>query len=163
MSNYTLINTQHTACFTVNLKKISAMGVHGNDSVIKQMIIHIHKLIGDGLNKCDGATNCQYLEMFVDMNVKVEYVWDVKLQELLSSSTSSTSTSKTSIMNLPERMEIDDDQCLKDIDCVICLQQLEGEKIVCMPCSHMFHTHYIKTWLDKSHSYPICRYNMPTS
>nr|XP_025884115.1 auxin-responsive protein SAUR68-like [Solanum lycopersicum] len=32
-------------------------------------------------------------------------------------------------MELPQRMEIDDGQCLKDIDCVICLEQLVLEVV----------------------------------
>lgn len=133
------------------------------------MIIRINKLIEDEMNKRSdgGGINCQYLEMFVDMNVKLEYIWDARLPEEppplngeIEIGIRMVHASKTSIM------EIDDDQCLKDIQCVICLEQLEvsgGVKIICMPCSHMFHRHCITTWLDKSHYYPICRYDLPTS
>lgn len=116
------------------------------------MIFYMDKIIEDGLKK-GRATSCQ---IFVDMTLKMEYVLDRRVPWRLSGGM--VPASKTSIM------EIDDDQGLKDIDCVICLEQLvlEGRNIVCMPCSHMFHRDCIITWLDRSHCCPICRYDLPT-
>ncbi|XP_060184685.1 uncharacterized protein LOC132614290 [Lycium barbarum] len=107
----------------------------------------------------------QNLEMSVGLTFKIECILDGRRQELSSRlNVGMVPASKTSIMQLPERMEIDEDQCLND-DCPICYAQLgkEGERIVCMPCSHMFHGDCITTWLDRSHYCPICRYDMPTT
>ncbi|KAG5614358.1 hypothetical protein H5410_014182 [Solanum commersonii] len=133
-------------------------------STLKRMVIHIHKLIQHVLNKSGCASNCKYLEMFVDMNFKLEFIWDERLPEVTQRVRLEIilPASNLSIMQLPERMEIDDDdQCLKDLDCVICLEDV-GKNILCLPCSHMFHRNCITTWLHKNRYCPICRYGMPT-
>lgn len=134
-----------------------------NDILISRMITRIYKFVDAELNNGGGGTNCQNVELLVDMNVKLECILDGRLEGMPSRGM--VPASKASIMQLPERMEIDEDQSLNDHDCVICLEQLgkEGAKIVCMPCPHMFHGDCITTWLDKSHYCPICRYDMPTT
>ncbi|XP_060185786.1 uncharacterized protein LOC132615241 [Lycium barbarum] len=129
---------------------------------IDGMIRKIHYLVK---TKRGATPNCQNLDMSVALPLKIECLLDGRLLELSSFLNGGmVPASKTSIMQLPERMEIDEDQCLND-DCVICYEQLgnEGKKIVCMPCSHMFHGDCIRTWLDKSHYCPVCRYDMPTT
>uniref|UniRef100_M1D8L7 RING-type E3 ubiquitin transferase n=1 Tax=Solanum tuberosum TaxID=4113 RepID=M1D8L7_SOLTU len=156
--------TSHDVFFSILKEHLTNWGDYyevSDDYLIKRMIFYMDKIIGDGLKKGRG-TNCQ---IFVDMTLKLEYVLDGRVPWRLSGGM--VPATKTSIMELPVRMEIDDDvQCLKDIDCVICLEQLvskkEGGKIVCMPCSHMFHGNCIITWLDMNHYCPICRYDLPT-
>ncbi|XP_004250211.3 uncharacterized protein [Solanum lycopersicum] len=137
-----------------------------NDYVIRQMILQMDKILERVLKRV-GNTNCEYLEIFVGIALKMEYVLDGRMQGIPRRLNGGmVPATKTSVMELPERMDIDDDQCLKDIECVICLEQLalkkEGGKIICMPCSHMFHGDCITTWLETSHYCPICRYDLPT-
>ncbi|KAL2543721.1 E3 ubiquitin-protein ligase [Forsythia ovata] len=49
-------------------------------------------------------------------------------------------------------------------NCMVCLDEfLKGSKVISMPCSHVFHSNCIKTWLITSHYCPICRFEMPTN
>ncbi|KAL8510975.1 hypothetical protein ACS0TY_017697 [Phlomoides rotata] len=46
--------------------------------------------------------------------------------------------------------------------CCICHEGLRaGEKLLSMPCEHVFHGDCIKKWLSTSHYCPICRFEMP--
>jgi Ring finger domain len=46
-----------------------------------------------------------------------------------------------------------------DIDCVVCLGQLqEGEKVVKLPlCHHLFHEKCINLWICRNSTCPLCR------
>ncbi|XP_031130669.1 E3 ubiquitin-protein ligase RING1-like [Ipomoea triloba] len=45
--------------------------------------------------------------------------------------------------------------------CSVCLEKfLAGVKISSLPCSHVFHHGCISSWLEKSSSYPICRFDV---
>ncbi|XVE85911.1 hypothetical protein DITRI_Ditri17bG0129600 [Diplodiscus trichospermus] len=49
-----------------------------------------------------------------------------------------------------------------DDGCVICLEELKvGSYASQMPCSHMFHSNCIESWLKKKNNCPICRFEMP--
>ncbi|WCJ37289.1 RING/U-box superfamily protein [Euphorbia peplus] len=48
-------------------------------------------------------------------------------------------------------------------ECRICLEGMEeGGFGMSMPCDHVFHVDCILKWLQKSHSCPLCRFEMPT-
>ncbi|KAK5832221.1 hypothetical protein PVK06_016021 [Gossypium arboreum] len=48
-------------------------------------------------------------------------------------------------------------------ECAICLDEFsEGEKVVSMPCTHVFHDGCIIKWLKTSHLCSLCRFQMPT-
>lgn len=113
--------TSHDVFFSILKEHLTNWGDYYNvcdDYLIKRMIFYMDKIIVDGLKK-GRATSCQ---IFVDMTLKMKYVLDRRVLWRLSGGM--VPASKTSIMELPQRMEIDDGQCLKDIDCVICLEQL---------------------------------------
>ncbi|KAM6588324.1 hypothetical protein CsatA_010929 [Cannabis sativa] len=47
--------------------------------------------------------------------------------------------------------------------CSICFcEVLSGTELSRLPCSHLFHTHCILKWLEKRHTCPICRFELPT-
>ncbi|KAE8688966.1 hypothetical protein F3Y22_tig00110946pilonHSYRG00104 [Hibiscus syriacus] len=63
--------------------------------------------------------------------------------------------SKSSIEALEKVLDLG-----SEFECAICLD--EGKiKAKRMPCGHAFHGRCIEKWLEKSHSCPLCRYNMP--
>ncbi|KAG4200790.1 hypothetical protein ERO13_A05G235850v2 [Gossypium hirsutum] len=48
-------------------------------------------------------------------------------------------------------------------ECAICLDEFsEGEKVVSMPCTHVFHDGCIIKWLKTSHLCPLRQFQMPT-
>ncbi|OAY56879.1 hypothetical protein MANES_02G052000v8 [Manihot esculenta] len=49
-------------------------------------------------------------------------------------------------------------------NCIVCLEEFEdGDDLIQMPCSHLYHQHCIVEWLMTSHLCPLCRYQMPTT
>ncbi|XP_030502845.1 probable E3 ubiquitin-protein ligase RHC2A [Cannabis sativa] len=47
--------------------------------------------------------------------------------------------------------------------CPICFcNVLSGTELSRLPCSHLFHTHCILKWLEKRHTCPMCRFELPT-
>ena len=46
-------------------------------------------------------------------------------------------------------------------NCCICLEEIEiGKETVLLPCGHMFHANCCITWLKKSNTCPICRFEI---
>ena len=46
-------------------------------------------------------------------------------------------------------------------NCCICLEEIElGKETVLLPCGHMFHSDCCLTWLKKSNTCPICRFEI---
>ncbi|OIT34912.1 hypothetical protein A4A49_56889, partial [Nicotiana attenuata] len=109
------------------------------DKIIHDMIVIVRKLVDDVSNK-----HRQNLKVFVGVSLTVNHFLDRKI------SLEETSSSIERIM------EIDEDERTND-DCVVCLEQLGKErKILCMPCSHMFHKVCITKWFEKKLHCPIC-------
>ncbi|PRQ21212.1 putative aminoacyltransferase, E1 ubiquitin-activating enzyme [Rosa chinensis] len=49
--------------------------------------------------------------------------------------------------------------------CSVCLEEFRSRPpCVAMPCSHVFHSECIRTWLGRRNerSCPLCRFQMPT-
>ena len=45
--------------------------------------------------------------------------------------------------------------------CVICLSNYEiGEKVMTIPCYHIFHTQCIKCWFKTKNTCPICKFKL---
>jgi hypothetical protein len=69
------------------------------------------------------------------------------------------------ISALPE-MEINDLSKIPDEkkDCVICLTTYElNEKVIILPCTHMFHTDCLKSWFRNQDTCPICKFKINES
>eukprot|EP00826_Nyctotherus_ovalis_P033742 TRINITY_DN2749_c0_g1_i1.p2 TRINITY_DN2749_c0_g1~~TRINITY_DN2749_c0_g1_i1.p2 ORF type:complete len:246 (-),score=68.33 TRINITY_DN2749_c0_g1_i1:167-904(-) len=72
--------------------------------------------------------------------------------------------SKTSVESLPT-IEVTED-LLKDSElneCSICKEEFKrAEKVVRLPCKHLFHPDCIMPWLAQHNSCPTCRFELPT-
>ncbi len=45
-----------------------------------------------------------------------------------------------------------------NVECCICLQEfIPNEKVVELPCNHLYHKHCIKSWLQVNRNCPSCR------
>uniref|UniRef100_T1JPH6 RING-type domain-containing protein n=1 Tax=Strigamia maritima TaxID=126957 RepID=T1JPH6_STRMM len=65
------------------------------------------------------------------------------------------------VVPLCERMLGDDD--VLEV-CVICLEEEKiGQRVKDLPCSHVFHSKCIDTWLVKNYSCPLCRKDLQTN
>ena len=50
---------------------------------------------------------------------------------------------------------------LEKPNCCICLEEIEmGKETILLPCGHMFHSDCCITWLKKSNTCPICRFEI---
>lgn len=59
-----------------------------------------------------------------------------------------------------ERLEQKSSCSARDCDglCCICLEELNiAEKVMAIPCSHLFHSRCIIEWLEMNNSCPLCR------
>jgi hypothetical protein len=49
-------------------------------------------------------------------------------------------------------------------DCVICLSNYElNEKVIILPCTHIFHNHCLKSWFRNQDTCPICKFKVNES
>ncbi|KAL1914482.1 uncharacterized protein VTP21DRAFT_8865 [Calcarisporiella thermophila] len=62
------------------------------------------------------------------------------------------------IDNLPE-VDITAAQVAKGVECPVCQEvYTEGEKVLKLPCEHVYHGECIREWLKINNTCPICRY-----
>ena len=48
-------------------------------------------------------------------------------------------------------------------ECSVCKEEFKlTEKVIKLPCNHVFHPNCINTWLSQHNSCPTCRYELPT-
>ena len=67
-----------------------------------------------------------------------------------------------------KKFNLTEDYCKKDDkgnfekpNCCICLEEIElGKETLLLPCGHMFHSNCGFTWLKKSNTCPICRFEI---
>ncbi|XP_009621922.1 E3 ubiquitin-protein ligase MPSR1-like [Nicotiana tabacum] len=112
--------------------------------VIRDMIGKVREIVDDESNK-----GCRILKVFVSLTLVIDHYSDERslLEGLSTRFNGMVPARKSLIMELSERMEIDEDERIND-DCVICFEEFgKDKKILCMPCSHMFYGECITTWL----------------
>ena len=52
----------------------------------------------------------------------------------------------------------------KETKCPISLEQFkEGEKLIQLPCNHLFSKEHLLNWLKDKHTCPVCRYELQSN
>ena len=47
------------------------------------------------------------------------------------------------------------------LECVICLQDMEeGQELIMLPCSHIYHEKCILSWVERKRKCPLCDINI---
>tara|TARA_B110000046_G_scaffold117093_1_gene124036 strand:- start:79 stop:822 length:744 start_codon:yes stop_codon:yes gene_type:complete len=133
---------------------------------------YLHDLISDSSNNLQNRF----------LNLLVEYL-NNQQENLLSLPFENTSVNRNSLQNIlnnslmekkPYKKVISDkgNHKLKEIiyddskyetkECVISMDEFNnGDKIIQLPCCHIFHKTSIKIWLsEESHKCPVCRYEL---
>ena len=67
------------------------------------------------------------------------------------------------IETLPEReiLQSDIENSNDQNSCIICLSQFQvKDKVITLPCLHIFHSECIKKWLNSRDDCPICKHNI---
>ncbi|CAI2729487.1 unnamed protein product [Schistosoma spindalis] len=77
----------------------------------------------------------------------------------LENSTDPLSTLRIYLLNqLPISVLFDDDSIKKLHNCSICMENYHiGDRIMGLPCFHMFHYDCLYAWIDKNLQCPMCR------
>nr|XP_026690128.1 E3 ubiquitin-protein ligase RNF126-like [Ciona intestinalis] len=75
----------------------------------------------------------------------------------LENSTGSPPASKRTVANLPV-IVVNKDHTGDECQCSVCMEEFEvGHNATKLGCSHVFHVHCIKLWLELHSTCPICR------
>jgi len=97
-----------------------------------------------------------------------DYAWGRNFEDLLNQLFHSGGrpgnppASQSALDQLPklpiQQQHIDD-----GLDCTICKDEFKLDELVTqLPCSHLFHSECVTTWLKMHNQCPVCRYELPT-
>lgn len=67
------------------------------------------------------------------------------------------------IENLKSEDFVDEPNCGEKKSCAICLTDLESERVLKLPCEHVFHKECLVGWLKRSTVCPLCRTDIEES
>ncbi|KAK8295186.1 hypothetical protein V6Z11_D05G048400 [Gossypium hirsutum] len=91
----------------------------------------------------------------------IDYDDELINESLMNAMINFTLASRSSVEGL-ERVKWDS-MTKREDECAICLDEfVKGEEVASMPCGHGYHNGCIVKWLETSHLYPLCRYQIPT-
>jgi len=97
-----------------------------------------------------------------------DYAWGNNFESLLnrmfqqSSHQGNPPASQSAVNSLPE-VSIQQEHVEGSLDCAICKEEFTlGEKVLRLPCNHMFHGGCIIRWLQMHNQCPVCRHELPT-
>ncbi|KAF3783600.1 putative RING finger protein [Nymphaea thermarum] len=102
------------------------------------------------------------------VRIRVRHIPDQDAGEGLGASepTRTVPASKSSMQSLKRKraaMDGNGDDPLAKKVCVICQDEFGKEgSLAAMPCDHEFHEKCIVGWLERAHSCPLCRCQLPT-
>ncbi|KAL3745898.1 hypothetical protein ACJRO7_014921 [Eucalyptus globulus] len=147
---------QSQLLFARHMKRaLDALGVHRSffTDIVRLILDTVFRGSDNGHRQFNMSIN---LELAVEEEVEEENIEDVSLGEYESDADQVTrGVLKSTIEKLEQKScsPCDGDEC-----CCICLEKLNGaEKVVEIPCSHLFHNKCIVEWLKRNNSCPLCR------
>ncbi|KAL3745899.1 hypothetical protein ACJRO7_014922 [Eucalyptus globulus] len=137
-------------------RALDALCVHGSfvPNIVRLILDTVFRGLDNGHQQFNMNIN---LELVIKEEVEEESIEDVSLGGYESDAEQVTrGVSKSTIEKLEQKScsPCDGDGC-----CCICLEEFEGgrEKVVEIPCSHLFHNKCIVEWLKRNNSCPLCR------
>ena len=96
---------------------------------------------------------------YTEINEENEYT-EINEENEVNEINESNQDINTLINKLP-RNTLKDVNKLSNKECVICMDNyVKGDKIISLPCIHMFHENCIKSWLIKERKCPICKFKV---
>ncbi|PON85064.1 43kDa postsynaptic protein [Trema orientale] len=116
---------------------------------------------------------CKTIHVILDVVVVTRFDGDEETDRALRESAELIQTVPASQSSIQALKKVRVESLLGDHHgdqyCTICLEKMsfdqdgDDQKLVEMPCSHVYHKDCIEQWLKTSHMCPLCRYAMPTS
>ena len=156
-------------------RMISSMGV--DHQTTEYCALELSSFVSNKVTEDPRFATARQIKVFLAVLLGTPYndlINQERLQQQLALTESAqvirtTPASKSSIESLKE-VKIESLQQHQD-QCSICLKELsyddrdcdgrDDQKMVQMPCSHVYHKTCIVRWLETSHMCPLCRYAMP--
>ncbi|TYH69360.1 hypothetical protein ES332_D05G050300v1 [Gossypium tomentosum] len=100
-------------------------------------------------------------DIILCMDDDIDYDDELINESLMNAMINFTLASRSSVEGL-ERVKWDS-MTKREDECAICLDEfVKGEEVASMRCGHGYHNGCIVKWLETSHLYPLCRYQIPT-
>jgi hypothetical protein len=105
--------------------------------------------------------NSMFQDSFIDIINMLVF-----LNRAVSYENQTESVSMEIFKNLPKiKIKCDEDPLIKDNDkCTICMEEYTvGNKVVTLPCLHLFHEKCIKKWFGEKSTCPVCKFKIDES
>ncbi|KAL5538870.1 hypothetical protein UlMin_043646 [Ulmus minor] len=153
-------------------RMLSAVGVMPSyiDAVSQDMFSNIVTTANLPHNIIGARLVCFSLQLLGVNPYSDHQISEWNLMESVNQDTLMTVPATKSFIEALEEVEVENlDTTMTD--CRVCLEEFlpasncrdqDHKKVVCLPCSHLFHKDCIVQWLEKSHFCPLCRYAMPS-
>ncbi|CAA3026831.1 E3 ubiquitin- ligase Praja-2-like isoform X1 [Olea europaea subsp. europaea] len=153
-----------------NLELGNGIGGGGERNIEWEVLLAVNNLDRnidfESQEEHNNGNEVPHLDLSEDYILTVEYgTLFGQLVENENNLTGSPPAAKSVVENLP-LVELTKEEMGENNDTVVCTvckgDVLIGEKLIRMPCCHLYHGDCIVTWLKIRNTCPVCRYELPT-